>query len=282
MEALGAHFVAHITLGDSHTVMPGTRVTKVWRVRNAGSLAWPAGTRLVNVGGELMSGPPMGVEVPSIPCGHEVEISISLVAPAICARHVGYWRLVTPNGTRFGHRLWVDLWVENSNAQAVMATLAAQSAPAEEAVAAPEAARSDSDAGLEEWEHVAAPGAEETTSASAAPEAAESAAAASTPAAPEAEESTSAASVAPAPAAGEDVSYPAIMPPMPETPATPPTAPAATLELDPVLADRWATQLSQIADMGFSGIPRAAQLLQKHAGNLQSAIADLVAEQAQA
>ncbi len=39
-----AHFVAHVTLGDSASPLtPGARLDKVWRLRNEGSTAWPEG-----------------------------------------------------------------------------------------------------------------------------------------------------------------------------------------------------------------------------------------------
>ena len=38
-------------------------------------------------------------------------------------RHVGYFRLVTPAGVRFGHRIWADIFVENSNVASVIGSL---------------------------------------------------------------------------------------------------------------------------------------------------------------
>ena len=39
-----AHFVAHLTLGDSLAPLaPGARLQKVWRLRNEGAAAWPEG-----------------------------------------------------------------------------------------------------------------------------------------------------------------------------------------------------------------------------------------------
>ncbi len=40
-----------------------------------------------------------------------------------CSRHVGYFRLVTPAGVRFGHRIWADVFVENSNVASVLPSL---------------------------------------------------------------------------------------------------------------------------------------------------------------
>jgi len=38
-----------------------------------------------------------------------------MVAPSKHGRYVSYWRLSTPDGTRFGQRVWVDVIVASEN-----------------------------------------------------------------------------------------------------------------------------------------------------------------------
>jgi len=92
----------------------GERVTKTWRVRNSSATEpWPASTRLVHVGGDLLSGPVLGVAVPPVRPGDMVDISVPFVMPAEPGRYTSYWRLTTgpPTSSRFGHRFWVQVAV---------------------------------------------------------------------------------------------------------------------------------------------------------------------------
>lgn len=52
---------------------------------------------------------PESVLIPSVLPGSSIDISLRMVTPAKPGRYTGYWRLCTPNGTRFGQRLWVDI-----------------------------------------------------------------------------------------------------------------------------------------------------------------------------
>ena len=44
-------------------------------------------------------------------CGEDIEISVDLVAPDRAGRYVSHWRLVSPSGQKFGHRVWVLILV---------------------------------------------------------------------------------------------------------------------------------------------------------------------------
>ena len=125
-----ARFLNHLTMTETQPITPGKLVVKKWRMKNEGRTAWPVGTRLINVGASLMGAPAEGVAVPPVAPGETVDISLTLTAPDLPGRHVGYWRLVTPEGVRFGHRIWADMYVENSNATDVLRLLTAQSAAA--------------------------------------------------------------------------------------------------------------------------------------------------------
>lgn len=108
--------VAHLTLADKNasTVLPGARIVKAWRLKNEGPLSWPQGTKLIWVGGEALSAPATGIDVPSASPGESVDIAVPFVAPSVEGRYTSYWRLKAPNGGRFGHRVWIDLFVESS------------------------------------------------------------------------------------------------------------------------------------------------------------------------
>mmetsp|Transcript_173426 Transcript_173426/g.421827 ORF Transcript_173426/g.421827 Transcript_173426/m.421827 type:complete len:269 (+) Transcript_173426:260-1066(+) len=154
-----AHFVEHVTFPVKATVEPGARIEKTWRLRNVGSESWPEGTRLVHVGNHPMSGPADGVAVQAAAPGAEVDVTVILTAPDAPGRAYSYWRLVTPDGVRFGHRVWADLVVANSNASSVIAAAEAAAAAAAAPVApvASLAAEvSDVPAAIEEWVAVAA------------------------------------------------------------------------------------------------------------------------------
>jgi next-to-BRCA1 protein 1 len=107
-----AKFVCDVTLADGSMVRPGEHLDKTWRIRNCGEEPWPAGTKLMSVGGDIMGGPVFGQEVPSnVRPGEAVNVRIDLVMPTLPGRYTSYWRLTTPHpqNARFGHRFWVTV-----------------------------------------------------------------------------------------------------------------------------------------------------------------------------
>jgi len=120
---LAARFVSDVSIHDGMQMPANTCFTKIWRLKNVGESPWPAGSRLLFVGGDQMSAdstvplPTMDTVAP----GDEVDIAADMVAPSHLGRYVGYWRLVGPMGRRkFGQRLWAHIQVvdENEPAQA--------------------------------------------------------------------------------------------------------------------------------------------------------------------
>jgi next-to-BRCA1 protein 1 len=115
---LDARFVQDVTIFDGTELAPGTSFTKIWRLRNSGSVSWPKDTQLVHVGGdELGSVDGTTLELPEegLAPEQEVEASVDLVAPMKPGRYVSYWRLVAPFGAKFGHRVWVLIQVIAKN-----------------------------------------------------------------------------------------------------------------------------------------------------------------------
>ncbi|KAF1334879.1 Phosphatidylinositol kinase, partial [Globisporangium splendens] len=103
-----AVFEGDVTCPDGIVLKPSEPFDKVWKIRNAGPTKWPSGTKLLCVGGDKMQAPE-SVLIPSVLPGSSIDVSLRMVTPATAGRYTGYWRLCTPNGTRFGQRLWVDI-----------------------------------------------------------------------------------------------------------------------------------------------------------------------------
>jgi len=105
-----ARFVSDVTVEDGTNVNPGQSLVKIWKMRNESTVAWPENTRLAFVGGDKLA-MIEAVAVPAIEPGTEVDIAVDMVAPTKPGRYVGYWRLASPDGIRFGQRVWVDITV---------------------------------------------------------------------------------------------------------------------------------------------------------------------------
>lgn len=113
---LHARFVCHVppttVQAARMEITPNTPFVKTWRLRNEGEAQWPEGCRLVHVGAFAMHGPTEGVPVAAAKVNEDVDISVALVSPPETGRFVSYWRLITPQGVRFGHRVWADVVVK--------------------------------------------------------------------------------------------------------------------------------------------------------------------------
>src|SRR3546814_16172317 len=59
--------------------------------------------------GVPMDGPHDGVPVRAAAPGELVEVQVQLTVPFTRGRYMSYWRLQTPNGEWFGHRLWANV-----------------------------------------------------------------------------------------------------------------------------------------------------------------------------
>ncbi|XP_024388453.1 protein NBR1 homolog [Physcomitrium patens] len=134
---LDARFVQDVTIFDGTEFAPGTAFTKIWRLRNSGSCAWPKSTKLIHVGGDDLGFVlPVDLELPEeglAPDG-EAEVSVDFIAPQKAGRYVSHWRLVSPTGQKFGHRFWVLIHVVPKDEQSpqVMESLMASSQSSEE------------------------------------------------------------------------------------------------------------------------------------------------------
>jgi len=115
-----AKFVADETeaagvTGRSSAMKPSQSFTQRWRMVNSGDTAWSAGCRIKHVGADKL-GHNTGEKVISsgpVEPGSEMVIELPLVAPEGEGEYWSYWRLQTPDGTRFGDRVWVHCFVNN-------------------------------------------------------------------------------------------------------------------------------------------------------------------------
>jgi hypothetical protein len=105
-----ARFVADLSVEDGTNVNPEQKFVKIWKMRNEGTTAWPESTHLIFVGGDKISNVE-SVLVPPIEPNAEVDVAVDMVAPSKPGRYVTYWRLTSPDGIRFGQRVWVDITV---------------------------------------------------------------------------------------------------------------------------------------------------------------------------
>eukprot|EP00320_Phaeocystis_rex_P019060 CAMPEP_0119055834 /NCGR_PEP_ID=MMETSP1178-20130426/469_1 /TAXON_ID=33656 /ORGANISM="unid sp, Strain CCMP2000" /LENGTH=658 /DNA_ID=CAMNT_0007036479 /DNA_START=67 /DNA_END=2043 /DNA_ORIENTATION=+ len=117
---LAARFVCDVSIFDGTQMAPGTKFTKIWRLKNTGEVPWPAGTQIMFVGGDQMAASltvPLSRQAAVLP-GEEVDVAVDLVAPQEHGRYVGYWRLTGPMGRRkWGQRVWAHIHVVDPQAE---------------------------------------------------------------------------------------------------------------------------------------------------------------------
>ncbi|KAK1363163.1 Next to BRCA1 protein 1 [Heracleum sosnowskyi] len=114
---LDSCFIQDVTILDGTIMTPSTRFTKVWRMRNNGSVVWPHGTRLVWIGGNMLGKAlSCGIEIPAdgCPVDKEIDIAVDFTAPVHPGRYFSYWKMSTPSGHQFGQRVWVLIQVNSS------------------------------------------------------------------------------------------------------------------------------------------------------------------------
>ncbi len=132
---LKAEFVADVSIPDGSTVLSGSRIRKIWSVKNIGSAKWPADTTLQFVGGEVapaQNQPSDAVIVPIANPGQTVSVGIDLSVPSDkTGRATGYYRLVS-GGQQFGSRMWVEVTIIDSAAVPMPISIPVTTKPAAE------------------------------------------------------------------------------------------------------------------------------------------------------
>jgi hypothetical protein len=109
-----SRFVQDVTIPDGTPMTAGQQFVKIWRLRNEGEIAWPEGTYLEFVGGDKLCAQ-KEISVPTTAPGSEVDIAADMVTPTKPGRYISYWRLCNADGSRFGQRVWIDIYVPKDN-----------------------------------------------------------------------------------------------------------------------------------------------------------------------
>lgn len=113
-EPLQADFIRE-TIPDGAAKVAGASFTQTWFLANTGKTSWPVGVQPQFTAGDYMFDLET-INATTIDCevlpGQIVSFSVDLKAPLHTnRRHISYWRLTSPDGFRFGSRLWCDIQV---------------------------------------------------------------------------------------------------------------------------------------------------------------------------
>ncbi len=101
-----AGFVDDVTYDDTQStpeVVAGTTFIKTWRLKNIGTCTWTSGYALVFDKGDAMGGPAsQPLTTGTVAPGQEIDVSVSLKAPATIGTYQGFWKLRNSAGATFG------------------------------------------------------------------------------------------------------------------------------------------------------------------------------------
>ena len=112
---------------DGSNFLPNRLVSQSWTLRNPGPLTWPAGCAVHFIGGDDMrnldSKRPSSVTDmelanrsnvldAALEPGKTAIFTVLLKSPSRAGRAIAYFRVKTPEGKPFGHKLWVDVNVK--------------------------------------------------------------------------------------------------------------------------------------------------------------------------
>ena len=91
-----------VSVANRTFVSAGSAFTMTWTLQNVGSCTWTPSYSLVFDGGNPMNGPSAQAIGTTVAPGGSTAVSVSLVAPSTAGTYVGWWKLSTPWGVRFG------------------------------------------------------------------------------------------------------------------------------------------------------------------------------------
>ncbi|KAI1810281.1 hypothetical protein GGS20DRAFT_568184 [Poronia punctata] len=112
---------------DGSTMVPNRTFEQTWYLRNDGTTPWPAGCSVKFIGGdymgavdckrpaglhELMAASQSTVCHDALYPGQGFPFSVRMRTPDREGKFISYWRLTTPEGAKFGHKLWCHVNVE--------------------------------------------------------------------------------------------------------------------------------------------------------------------------
>ncbi|KAL3618073.1 hypothetical protein CASFOL_038394 [Castilleja foliolosa] len=114
---LDSRFIQDVNIFDGTVMAPLTPFTKIWRMRNNGTVAWPQKTQLVWIGGDKLSNElVVEVQIPAagLMIEDELEVAVDFISPELPGRYISYWRMALPSGQKFGQRVWVLIQVDST------------------------------------------------------------------------------------------------------------------------------------------------------------------------
>lgn len=114
---------------DGSNFLPNRLVSQSWTLRNPGPETWPKGCAVYFIGGDDMRN--LDLKNPSnvssmvlanrsnvldepLAPGKTAVFTVLLKSPTRLGRHISYFRIKTPEGLPFGHKLWVDINVKEA------------------------------------------------------------------------------------------------------------------------------------------------------------------------
>ncbi|KAI1738043.1 hypothetical protein F4680DRAFT_460138 [Xylaria scruposa] len=115
------------TIQDGSILPPNHTFSQTWVLRNEGTVPWPAGCAVKFVGGDYMGAVdpahPAGIHelvsasesticYDALNPGQEFPFTVLMRTPDRDGKVISYWRLTTPDGVKFGHKLWCDVTVQ--------------------------------------------------------------------------------------------------------------------------------------------------------------------------
>lgn len=116
-----AQFLADVTIPDRSVCASGQTLIKTWKMRNSGKAAWEnCYLQFVKGSKELIQENfNYSYPVAKVLAGQTTDISAHIQTPTVPGRYTSYFRLSDAYGSRFGPKIWVDLIVENQDADAL-------------------------------------------------------------------------------------------------------------------------------------------------------------------
>lgn len=111
-----------VTIREGTHVATGSKLNKVWKVENTGSVAWPRGTRIVHCKGDRFG--PFETELPSaVEPGQQIEISVPIEVPSEAGHYAAKYRLKLPEEVqpprKFGRMFLVRFVAEDQPEEVV-------------------------------------------------------------------------------------------------------------------------------------------------------------------
>ncbi|KAL6541989.1 hypothetical protein OROGR_011475 [Orobanche gracilis] len=116
-QKLDSRFIRDVNVFDGTVMAPSTPFTKIWRMRNNGTVVWPQNVQLVWIGGDRLNNElaaDVQIPVAGLMTDEELEVAVDFVSPELPGRYISYWRMTLPSGQKFGQRVWVLIQVDAS------------------------------------------------------------------------------------------------------------------------------------------------------------------------